>query len=663
MFKYDILRNRSFRDKIILIVMLTTGVSLFLVSVIFMTNEVITYRYTIAEELSNLGKFIGENAKTAVVNGDRPAAERILKSLAHHRGVVSAVIFDRAGEVFADYPDRPQTGYGLLMEGKYLEKNQVHTYDAIFDAGQKVGTVHLQSNLKKLYDRLFVFGRILIVVVLCTFLVALQISKSVHGVISGPILHLTEISKRVSETKDYSIRAKRQTDDEVGELTDTLNDMLATIETTQKKLHHEAFHDNLTGLPNRFLLHDRIEKLIQYTKRNPEYKFAVIFLDLDRFKVINDSLGHVKGDELLRKFTQRLTQHLREVDTVARPGGDEFVILVSAIKNPKDAILVADRVQNILKEPFSLGGQTVYMTASIGIAFNKEEYRQAADFLRDADNAMYSAKSRGKARYEIFDKKMHVDTMNTLKLETDLRKAISERQFVLHYQPIYSVKDRKVTRLEALLRWQHPQRGLIYPDEFIPLAEETGLILDIGKIVFDMVCTQIRGWQQKGLKVVETAINFSTKQFEQRGLVKFFKEKTLETGITPSLLIIEITENVAIHDLDRCIQLMNEIKGIGIQFSLDDFGTGFSSLSCLNALPVDFLKIDRTLIKNLGQDRNNEAITKSIILMSHEMGFKVVAEGVETQEQLNLLQAYGCDEAQGYLLGKPMPADKIESVL
>jgi GGDEF domain-containing protein len=318
-----------------------------------MTNEVITYRYTIAEELSNLGRFIGENAKTAVVNGDRPAAEQILKSLAHHRGVVSAVIFDRSGEIFANYPDRPQTGFGLLTEGKYLDKNHVHTYDAIFDGEQKIGTVYLQSNLKKLYDRLFVFGRILVVAVLCTFLVALQISKSVHGVISGPIMHLTEISKRVTENRDYSIRAKRQTDDEVGVLTDTLNDMLATIETTQKKLRHEAFHDNLTGLPNRFLLHDRIEKLIQYAKRNPEYKFAVIFLDLDRFKVINDSLGHVKGDEMLRKFAQRLTQHLREVDTVARPGGDEFVILVSEIKNPKDAILVADRVQQILKEPFT----------------------------------------------------------------------------------------------------------------------------------------------------------------------------------------------------------------------------------------------------------------------------------------------------------------------
>jgi diguanylate cyclase (GGDEF)-like protein len=663
MLKYSLLRHRSFRDKIILIVMLTTGISLVLVSAIFMTNEVFTYRYTIAEELSNLGKFIGENAKTSVVNGDRAAAEEILKSLAHHTGIVSAIIFDKSGEVFADFPDQPQVGLGMLTEGKFLEKNQVHTYDGIFDHGQKVGMVYLRSNLRKLYDRLFVFGRILIVMMLCTFLVALQISKGVHGVIADPILHLTEVSKRISQDKDYSIRAQRQTDDEVGDLTDTLNDMLTTIEMTQKRLRYEAFHDSLTSLPNRSLLHDRLEKLIQYAKRNPKYLFAVIFLDLDRFKVINDSLGHIKGDELLRKFAQRLTRVIREVDTVARPGGDEFVILMSEIKNPKEAILVAERVQQILKDPFNLGVQTVYMTASIGIAFNKKEYKQAADLLRDADNAMYSAKSLGKARYEIFDKRMHIDTMNLLKLETDLRHAIIEKNFILHYQPIYSIKDKKLNSLEALLRWQHPLKGLIHPDEFIPLAEETGLILDIGKIVFDMVCKQIRDWEQKGLKVVKTAINFSTKQFEQKGLVKFLKEKILEAGIAPSRLIIEITENVAIHDLDYCIRLMNEIKGLGIHFSLDDFGTGFSSLSCLNALPVDFLKIDRTLIEHLGRDKNNAAITKSIILMSHDLGFKVVAEGVETEEQFAMLNKYGCDEAQGFLLSKPLSAGEIENVL
>lgn len=643
--------------------MFITGIILLLVSVIFMANEAITYRYTISQEVSDIGKFVAENVESAILENDKKAAETVLNSLTHYSSIVSAVIFNENGNVFAHYPGKLDKGLGLLQQGKYLVRDHVHTYDTIRHQNKAIGTVYMKSDLSKLYSRLFVFGRILIVVILCVFLIALQIANRMHRIISDPILRLTDFSKRVSESKNYSIRAVKQSDDEVGELTDTINDMLSTIEETQEKLHYQAFHDSLTGLPNRPVLYDRIEKLLQYGKRNPGYRFAVIFLDLDRFKLINDSLGHVQGDELLKQFSSRLKTVIRELDTVTRLGGDEFVILMGEIEKPRNAVLVADRVQAILKEPFILDGQKVFVTASLGITYNHKSYSQAADILRDADNAMYSAKSLGKARYQIFDKQMHLNTVKTLKLETDLRTAIAENEFVLHYQPIYGIKEKKINRLEALLRWEHPKRGMIFPGDFIPLAEETGLILDIGKIVFDMVCTQIGSWKKNKVKLVETSINFSTKQFEQKGLIKYLKEKTLEKGVEPSMLGIEITENTAINDVDHCVQLINQIKDIGIHFFLDDFGTGFSSLSCLNALPVDYLKIDRSLIELLSEDKQDKAITKAIIDMSHDLGFKVVAEGVETKFQLDMLTKFGCDEVQGYLFSKAVPPDEIEKML
>lgn len=661
--KINILRNKSFRKKIILISMTITGFSLLMISALFMTNEYISNRYTLAKELSNIGKLIGENAKTAVATGDRRAAKEILTSLKYHPSVVTAFIYTNEGEVFTNYPKKPIKGLGFLPEGQYLEENLIHTYDTIFYKGKRVGTVYLQSNLQKLYDRLFIFARILVVAVLCTFLFALQISNSLHRIISDPILYLTKVAKRVSNNKDYSIRAKRQSDDEVGDLTNTFNEMLSTIEKAQKKLFYEAYHDSLTGLPNRVLLHDRINQVIRYSKRKPNYQFAIIFIDLDRFKLVNDGLGHTNGDEMLKQFSKRLTGELRDADTVARLGGDEFVILLNQVNQPSDTILVADRIQKITKSPFILDGQTVTITTSMGIAYNKGEYSRASEILRDADNAMYSAKSQGKARYQIFDKQMHIDVMNTLKIEANLRKAIIEKEFILYYQPIYSIKDKKLTRLEALIRWQHPRRGLIFPDEFIPLAEETGLIVDIGKIVFNMVCDQICLWQEKGIQIVETSINFSTKQFDQVGLVKFLKEKINETSVNPVTLGIEITENFAINDLEKGIRLINEIKDIGIRFSLDDFGTGYSSLSFLNTIPVDYLKIDKTLIDNINKDKKNEAIIKAIITMSHDLDFTVIAEGVEKKSQLNILRKYGCDEVQGYLFSRPKPVEEIEKIL
>ncbi len=656
----NFLRKKSLREKIVFVVMATTVISLLFVSTIFLINELITYRYTLATELSRLGKLVGMNAKTAIIANDKKAAREMLSLLSHEPNIVLSRIYTEDGTIFASFPDDYDRSLGFLAEGLYLERNHIHSYEGIYNKGVKIGVIHLEGNLIKLYDRLFLFGKILLVLMLCTFLVALQVSTRLQRVITDPIHQLIKVSKLVIKNKDYSFRAKRESEDEVGDLVDTFNEMLDTIDKAQKKLTHRTLHDDLTGLPNRILLNDRIDRLIQYSRRNPDYQFAVLFLDFDRFKVVNDSLGHLKGDELLKQISDRLTHLLRDVDTVARIGGDEYVVLLNHIKHTQDTIRVAERIQNALKSYFILDNQKVYVTTSIGIAINKKEYSRAVEILRDADNAMYRAKSLGKANYQIFDENMHLQSMNVLKLEMDLRSAVDKNEFAAYYQPIFSLKDQKVVRLEALMRWEHPRRGLIFPGGFIPLAEETGLILPIGKILINTVFHQFSTWQKKGVELVDVAINVSVRQFEQEGFVKYIKEKISETGINPEKLTIEITESVAMNNLAHSIELLNELKNMGIKISIDDFGTGFSSLSCLRSFPVDHVKIDHSFIRSIGTSKEDEAVVRAIITMSHDLRFTVVAEGVETKSQLDVLNQCGCDEVQGFLISKVLPTQEIE---
>lgn len=443
---------------------------------------------------------------------------------------------------------------------------------------------------------------------------------------------------------------------------------ISELELIRKELHESrehfrnaALHDSLTGLPNRTLLTDRLEIAIRQTKRHPDHLFAVLFLDLDRFKVINDSMGHVAGDHLLVVTSRRLGEGIRPSDTVARLGGDEFAILLDGLESFSDALRVAERLQKQLVQPVYLDGTEVFTSASIGIALSATGYDRPDAILRDADTAMYRAKANGKACHQLFDQNMHTQAVALLKLENDLRRAMEREEFCLHYQPIFSLADEKLSRFEALIRWQHPERGLVGPGEFIPVAEETGLILDLGNWVLRQARRQMRDWQLKGLvdDAAAVSVNLSCKQFVQPGLLEQVKEVLKETGLRGQCLELEITESVIMENADAACQTLRELRALGVSLSIDDFGTGYSSLSYLHRFPISTLKIDRSFIGN----DDNSGIVGTIITLADKLGMEVVAEGVETAAQVSYLKDLGCEFGQGYWLARPADSAAIELLL
>jgi diguanylate cyclase (GGDEF)-like protein/PAS domain S-box-containing protein len=438
----------------------------------------------------------------------------------------------------------------------------------------------------------------------------------------------------------------------------------AQADITEKKriaetLVHDALHDALTKLPNRNLFVDRLQNCLARTKRHKEYQFAVLFLDLDRFKVINDGLGHLMGDKLLCELGSLISSCVRPEDTVARLGGDEFTILLDGIDDISAAIRVAQRIQTALTVPFNLGGQEVYTTASIGIALSATGYAHPDELIRDADNAMYRAKSTGKARHQVFDSSMHAQSIALLQLETDLRRAVEREEFRVHYQAIRSLDTGEVTGFEALIRWQHPQRGLVYPGDFIHAAEETGLIVPIGAWILHEACRQTAEWQKQipEARPLTINVNLASTQFAQPDLPAQIQRVLQETGLSPASLKLEITETVVIENPEAAGEMLRQLRALGIKVCLDDFGTGYSSLSYLLRFPIDTLKIDRSFVSGIGSGSENASIVKTIVALAHNMGMDVTAEGVETREQMLHLQHLNCENAQGYLFSKPVVAE------
>jgi diguanylate cyclase (GGDEF)-like protein/PAS domain S-box-containing protein len=432
----------------------------------------------------------------------------------------------------------------------------------------------------------------------------------------------------------------------------------------EEKLVYEALHDTLTGLPNRIFLMERLRQALQLAERNSDYLFAVLFIDLDRFKVINDSLGHMIGDQLLVAISRRLSNCLRPSDTIARLGGDEFVILLADVKDRDSATRIADRIQEELLLPFSLDGHEVFSAASIGIAFSTVGYDRPEDLLRDADIAMYRAKAHGRARYAIFHPGMHSKAVALLQIETDLRRAIDRHELQLHYQPIVSLRTRQITGFEALIRWAHPQRGMIPPAEFVPVAEETGLITPMGWWVLQESCRQMQQWHQQfpNPQPLTVNVNLSSKQFSPH-LVEQISQILEETKLPPQFLKLEITESILMENAESAVSTLTQLKKLGTLLAIDDFGTGYSSLNYLHRFPIDTLKVDRSFISKVDVDGEQLAIARTIITLAWNLGMEVVAEGVETMKQLAQLRALQCDYAQGFLFSSPLDVKAVEQLM
>jgi diguanylate cyclase (GGDEF)-like protein/PAS domain S-box-containing protein len=430
---------------------------------------------------------------------------------------------------------------------------------------------------------------------------------------------------------------------------------IAEQKELERQLKHQAFYDQLTGLPNRALFHDRLEQALVRTGRRKN-KIGLLFLDLDNFKLVNDSLGHQAGDRLIVAAAQRLCACVRAEDTVARLGGDEFVVLLENLGSEADALPLAAGITRQFVWPFTLDGRDLVVTASIGIALGDAAQTEIDSLLRNADVAMYRAKATGKGRYVVFDPSMHTDTLARLDLETDLRRALREGELCLHYQPIVCIKTGQVTELEALVRWQHPVRGLIAPAYFIPIAEETGLIVPLGQWVLEEACRQIAAWNLQGLgePPLTVSVNLSPRQFQSPDLADEVLHTLGNTRLPPNCLKLEITEGVIMQDFEATITILRELKRLGVQIAIDDFGTGYSSLAYLKRLPLDVLKIDRSFVKGIGEDHEDSAIVRAIISLAGSLNLTVTAEGVECAEQAALLNDWACDQGQGYHFGRPL---------
>lgn len=449
------------------------------------------------------------------------------------------------------------------------------------------------------------------------------------------------------------------------ELEEKVKERTQQLEFANARLLKMALYDSLTGLPNRALFLERLEQALNCAKVDSVYQFAVLFLDCDRFKVVNDSLGHLVGDELLIAVARRLEASLSQKDTLSRLGGDEFAILLTDIQDLNYTTFVADGILESLSFPFQLQGHEVFISASIGIALGNSTVHQPEHLLRDADTAMYRAKALGKGQYHIFAPAMHDAALQLLHLESNLRKAINQQEFIVHYQPIIDLSDGKIAGFEALVRWQHPQYGMISPQSFIPIAEETGLIIPIDRWVLQQACHQLRLWHQEKLTdyPLFISVNLSARQFAQLDLIDRIDQILTETQLNPECLKLEITESAIMDNVNFAAVILQKLRERSIGVSVDDFGTGYSSLSYMHSFPVSSLKIDRSFVQRLDGNPENLGLIPAIISIAKTMGMSAIAEGIETTQQLNQLKTLGCDFGQGYLFSKPVEAQRATELI
>lgn len=679
----------SIQNKLLVINLTVTSIALLFAVVMAIIGEFTSKREFFMESLQVQAKMVANNTTAALVFNDSSGAKDVLQAFTSSSDIQVAVIYDAADEMLAHYikpgidteineistlyqQDGP-SGKGVhIHEDTDVLHNKIHIVQNIDFEEKTIGKLFIQADISSLYEDIksyLIYTAFMALLGLgLASLLLLKLRKS----ISNPIQHLSRLMDSVILKDDYSIRSDNFSDDEIGTLSQGFNKMLAHIQVNDEKLAHElserykaeehldklAYYDVVTNLPNRHFFHDHLERSVEHAITTNK-KMALLFLDLDNFKIVNDTLGHKTGDLLLEQSSSRLSNVLRQNDYICRIGGDEFAIILEKLNSIEDVSIVSEKCIEALSNPFVFDGNNFFIGVSIGIGICPDDSITANELLVNADMAMYDAKKRGKNNYQYFNQAMNDTHSRKYQLESDLRHAIKENQLELYYQPQVDSKTGILTGVEALMRWHHPEKGLISPDEFIPIAEETGLILPLGDWLIETACTQCKHLLNIGMKDISMAINISAIQIRENSFVSKISKAIDICGLDPGAIEFELTETILMDDSEIVIDKVKQLKAIGVHVAIDDFGTGFSSMSYLKSFPISKLKIDKSFISGLPQGKEDIAITRAIIAMAHGMGLEVVAEGVEHGDQAELLCELGCDIFQGYYYAKPMPIDDL----
>lgn len=789
------LNTQSLRRKLVIIALITTGLTLLATNLAFISLEYYLSRQDAQKKLTVLGEVISNRASAALTFSDFSMLQTNLTTLSADSSVMRGCIYAENQRLAAAYSRENGLINGrecplLLHELQESSELNFHEYFPVMLGDTPIGTLYIEASHLDLLQRLSQFLLFSVFILTTAVLLALLLATRLQDVVARPMKDLGNTLRNIMLNKDYSIRAEKQSNDELGDLVDLFNSLLRTVEdenaslkTSEERfrkltalspvgifqvdakqrlqyvnqrwrdihaipdelpslhdwfarihpddlaeaqqawnkliceqesialeirlirrdhghtwiqllasaLHDRqgellgylgaisdiselkaaqiqmetlAFYDPLTGLANRRLFRNRLDKAVKAVQR-ADTSMALMFLDMDQFKRVNDTLGHDAGDILLKEVANRLSAAVRENDTVSRIGGDEFTILLTDVHHTSDVLIVAEKLLRTLARPIRIKGQDIITTVSIGITLTPDDSTDANTLMKNADLAMYRAKELGRNNFQFFSEDMNRSILEHLALEKEIGEALSREQFSLVFQPKISLFDFRVTGIETLLRWQHPDKGMMPPDRFIPVAEETGQILEIGSWVLEQSCRQISSLIRSKVlpPTAKVAVNLSVRQFNDPGLLQRIRNVIEISKIPPHCLELELTESTLMADVESAIATMQEIKKIGVAIAIDDFGTGYSSLSYIKRFPIDVLKVDRSFVMDIPGDKNDMAITAAVIAMAHKLSMTVVAEGVETEEQLHFLRRNNCDEGQGYLFSRPLSLAQLHQFL
>jgi diguanylate cyclase (GGDEF)-like protein len=682
-------RDLPIRRKLILFFVLVSSIVLLIAELFFLFDRALTFQRDQREGLNSLAAVISHNVAAPLVFNDQDSADKTMQGLNSHPGVVAGYLVDTEGRLFTSFRRHDsECGEDLVISEENTASQNLAVVQRYRDEaaesfkwcapiglhevtleGEKMGTVLLLGSITPFVSELYRQAAVALGVFLTACGLAYIVALRLQRFISTPIISLTSIMHEVSLSKNFSLRADPSASGaEIGSLFNGFNEMLAEVEERNELLRQRQDHlqvlahfDSLTGLANRLLFHDRLSQSIHQADRLKQ-SIAVYFIDLDHFKDVNDSLGHRVGDLLLVEVSRRFKERMRSCDTVARLGGDEFTVFAQNIGTDGNARTVAENLLNSLALPFQVDDNELFVTASIGYTIYPQDSTTIDELMRNADLAMYFAKERGKNNCQQYQPEMNQRASSRLTLLNSLHKAVTRQEFSLVYQPQMEVATGRITGMETLIRWNHPKEGLVSPARFIPLAEETGIIVEITEWVLRETVRQILAWQREGLPVVPVAINLSAVLFKRQVIVPMLEAVLAETGINPSLLEVEVTEGILLMS-ENALEQMEQIRQMGITIAVDDFGTGYSSLSYIHRFPVNVLKIDKSFILNITKNPDDYSIVTAIIAMAKSLGLGVVAEGVEESEQLAYLRTQGCEEIQGYLFSRPVPPEQIAQIL